>query len=110
MQSKVKTLITVIPPSAAIKNVLAELEPFADIRFPAEHESLSDYVEDIEVLYGNIDKENLARAKKLKWVQTNSTGVEQLMYPEFRDDFPILMQILRFRVGSTMTRCLSRQS
>ena len=90
MQKKVKTLITMIPPSAAIKNVLAELAPYADISFLAENATLSDYVEDLEVLYGNIDRENLARAKKLKWVQTNSTGVEQLMYPEFRDSSIIL--------------------
>ena len=90
MQRKVKTLITIIPPSVEIKSVLAELEPFADIHFPAKDETLGDYVEDIEVLYGNIDKENLSRAKKLKWVQTNSTGVEQLMFPEFRNSDIIL--------------------
>lgn len=90
MQKKVKTLITIIPPSAAIKNVLAELEPFTDVRFLQANESLSNYTEDLEVLYGNIDRENLASAKKLKWVQTNSTGVEQLMYPEFRDSSIIL--------------------
>ena len=90
MQKKVKTLITMIQPSAEVKNVLAELEPFADIRFLQANESLSKYTEDLEVLYGNIDKENLASAKKLRWVQTNSTGIEQLMYPEFINSSIIL--------------------
>lgn len=90
MKKKVKTLITIIPQSAEVKNVLSELDTIADIHFLEENEKLSEYVEDIEVLYGNIDAENLARAKKLRWVQTNSTGVEQLMYPEFRDSDIIL--------------------
>lgn len=90
MKKKVKTLITIIPPSVEVKNVLSELDSFADIRFLEANEKLSEYVEDIEVLYGNIDEENLARAKNLKWVQTNSTGVEQLMYPAFRNSGIIL--------------------
>ena len=49
MQKKVKTLITMIQPSAEVKNVLAELEPFADIRFLQANESLSKYTEDLEV-------------------------------------------------------------
>jgi D-2-hydroxyacid dehydrogenase (NADP+) len=90
MKKKVKTLITIIPPTGEVRNVLSELDAFADIRFLSSHEKLSEYVEDIEVLYGNIDEDNLAKAKKLKWVQTNSTGVEQVMYPAFRNSGIIL--------------------
>lgn len=90
MKKKIKTLITIITPSVEVKNVLSELDSFADIHFLESNQKLSEYVEDIEVLYGNIDEENLARAKNLKWVQTNSTGVEQLMYPAFRNSDVIL--------------------
>ncbi|OFX36930.1 MAG: hypothetical protein A2X05_10105 [Bacteroidetes bacterium GWE2_41_25] len=90
MKRKIKTLITIIPPSSGVKKILAELEPFADIRFLDADETLNEYIDDIEVLYGNIDKENLSQAKNLKWVQTNSTGVEQVMYPEFRNSDIIL--------------------
>jgi phosphoglycerate dehydrogenase-like enzyme len=90
MKKKIKTLITIIPPSAEVRNILSELDSFADIRFLATNEKLGEYVEDVEVLYGNIDEYNLERAKKLKWVQTNSTGVEQVMYPAFRNSGIIL--------------------
>ena len=90
MSKKVKTLITVIRSSPVVDKVLSGIEPYADIRFLGENETLDNYVEDIEVLYGNIDEKNLAKAKKLKWVQTNSTGVEQVMYKAFRDSDIIL--------------------
>ena len=47
-------------------------------------------MEDIEVLYGSIEEKDLAKAKKLRWVQTNSTGVEQVMYPAFQNSDIIL--------------------
>jgi phosphoglycerate dehydrogenase-like enzyme len=90
MNSKIRTLITIIPPSPPVLKILSDIEPFAEIIFPSENKSLKDYIEDTEVLYGNIDEVNLGRAKKLKWVQTNSTGVEQMMYPAFRNSDIIL--------------------
>jgi phosphoglycerate dehydrogenase-like enzyme len=90
MSQKIKTLITVIPPSPPVLKVLSAIERYADIIFPAGNETLEKYIEDIEVLYGNIDEKNLARARKLRWVQTNSTGVEQVMYPAFRNSDIIL--------------------
>ena len=90
MREKVKTLITMISPSSQVNKVLSEIEPYADIRFLGEHETVENYVEEIEVLYGNIEEKDFAKAKKLKWVQTNSTGVEQVMYPAFQNSDIIL--------------------
>jgi len=90
MRKKVKTLITMISPSSQVNRVLSEVEAYADIRFLGEDETIGDYIEEIEVLYGSIDKEDFAKAKKLKWVQTNSTGVEQVMYPAFQNSDVIL--------------------
>jgi phosphoglycerate dehydrogenase-like enzyme len=90
MIKKVKILITIIPPSPPVKKELAEIEPYSVIRFLGENESLGSYIEDIEVLYGNIAENDLAKAKNLRWVQTNSTGIEQVMYPAFRNSDIIL--------------------
>jgi phosphoglycerate dehydrogenase-like enzyme len=90
MDQKVKILITVIPPSPPVRKVLSEIEHYADIVFLGESETIEKYVEEIEVLYGNIDEKNLAKARRLRWVQTNSTGVEQVMYPAFRNSDIIL--------------------
>jgi len=64
MQRKVKTLITMISPSSQVRKVLSEIEPYADIRFLGEHETIENYVEEIEVLYGNIEEKDFAKAKK----------------------------------------------
>lgn len=87
---KVKTLITVIPPSPPVLKVLKEIEAVADIIFPGKNETLEKYIDEIEVLYGNIEEKDLVRAKKLRWVQTNSTGVEQMMYTSFQNSEIIL--------------------
>jgi hypothetical protein len=63
MSKKVKTLITVIRSSPVVDKVLSEIEPYAEIRFLGENETLENYVEDIEVLYGNIDERNLVLPK-----------------------------------------------
>jgi D-2-hydroxyacid dehydrogenase (NADP+) len=90
MQKKVKTLITIISPSSQVNKVLSEIEPYADIRFLGENETIGNHIDEIEVLYGNIEEKDLAKAKKLKWVQTNSTGVEQVMYSAFQNSDIIL--------------------
>lgn len=79
-----------ISPSSQVNSVLSEIEPYADIRFLGEDETIGDFVEEIEVLYGSIEEKDFAKAKKLKWVQTNSTGVEQVMYPAFQNSDVIL--------------------
>jgi hypothetical protein len=84
---KVNTLITMIPPSTGVNKVLAEIEPFADIRFLGDNERIGDHIEEIEVLYGSIEEKDLPNAKNLKWVQTNSTGVEQVMYPGWKINY-----------------------
>jgi len=90
MQKKVKTLITMISPSSQVNKVLSEINPYADIRFLEKNETISNFVDEIEVLYGNIEEKDFVKAKKLKWVQTNSTGVEQVMYPAFQNSDIIL--------------------
>lgn len=79
-----------ISPSPEVNKILMEIEPYADIMFLGENETMADYVEKIEVLYGNIGEDDFVKAKKLKWVQTNSTGVEQLMYRAFQESDIIL--------------------
>ncbi|MCF7838531.1 MAG: D-2-hydroxyacid dehydrogenase [Candidatus Marinimicrobia bacterium] len=81
---RVKTLITMVTPTPRIEALLAEFEPRAEIHFLREGEQVADYLEDLEVLYGTLRREEFCRAKRLRWVQTNSTGVEHVMYPEFR--------------------------
>lgn len=86
----IKTLITMITPNPDVKAVLSELEPHADIRFLGQNENVADHLHDLEVLYGTLEEQDFEKARKLRWVQTNSTGVEQMMYPAFQRSDVIL--------------------
>ncbi len=88
--SKIKTLITMIKPTPEIKSLLAELEPHADISFLPEGAYIGDYLTDVEVLYGSIPEKDFQRANKARWIQTNSTGVDHMMYPAFQNSSIIL--------------------
>ena len=56
--------------------------PGADIRHFASQGELEAQIEDAEVVAGNISAAALARAEKLKWVQSWAAGPDTLMYPE----------------------------
>ena len=93
--SRIKTLVTMVTPSPEVRAVLAELAPHAEVRFPdgAAVADYLDYLDDLEVLYGTLEEADFGKARKLRWVQTNSTGVDHMMYPAFQQSDIILTNI-----------------
>ena len=87
---KIKTLITMIKPAPEIKKLLEEIEAYADIRFLGDDEDIGQNIEEIEVLYGSVPEKDFNRASSIRWLQTNSTGVEHMMYPAFKKSDIIL--------------------
>ena len=83
--NRIKTLITMIKPTPEIKELLSELDPYADISFLPDGENIGNRLPDVEVLYGSIPENDFQRANKIRWIQTNSTGVDQIMYPAFKN-------------------------
>ena len=74
-------------------DIEALFEPFGsrvDIRFLQKGERVADFLGDLEVLYGTLKREDFHKAACLRWLQTNSTGVEHVMYPEFQHSEIIL--------------------
>lgn len=102
---KVKTLITMIKPTAAVKNLLAEIEPYADISFLKEGESVGQKLKGLEVLYGSIPEKDFAEASTVRWIQTNSTGVEHMMYPAF-----IKSDIILTNAGPSITTIVAEHA
>jgi phosphoglycerate dehydrogenase-like enzyme len=102
---KIKALITMITPSLIIKEALADLEPYADIKFLEEGESVADYLEDIEVFYGTLEEKDFSKARNLKWLQTNSTGVDHVMYPAFQNS-----DIILTNTGRSITTIVAEHS
>ena len=58
--------------------------PGADVRHFASQKALEAQIEDAEVVAGNLSPAALARAERLKWVQSWAAGPDALMYPEMR--------------------------
>lgn len=56
--------------------------PGADVRYVATREELEERIAEAEVVAGNIRAPALARAARLKWVQSWAAGPDALMYPE----------------------------
>lgn len=56
--------------------------PGADLRYFATREALEERIEEAEIVAGQVGAAALARAGRLRWVQSWAAGPDALMYPE----------------------------
>ncbi len=80
-------MLTVWMSGQATPEQLAQIRaatPGAEVRHFASQEELEAQIEEAEVVAGNLSPAALARAKRLKWVQSWAAGPDALMYPEMR--------------------------
>jgi phosphoglycerate dehydrogenase-like enzyme len=61
---------------------IRDAAPDADVRYFATRSELETRIEEAEVVAGNVPPAALARAHRLKWVQSWAAGPDALMYPE----------------------------
>jgi phosphoglycerate dehydrogenase-like enzyme len=64
-------------------NTVRTIAPNVDFVTPATYEETLDEIDDADALFGHrATPELIQRAKKLRWIQTGSVGVEGMMFPE----------------------------
>ena len=63
---------------------LREAAPSLNLVFPTRDKLAAEIV-DADAIIGSVTPEVIRSAKKLKWVQVNSAGVENVLFPELRD-------------------------
>ena len=102
---KVKTLIAMIKPTPGIKALLSEIEECADISFLGDDEDIGSRLHDVEVLYGWIPEKDFHKADKVRWLQTNSTGIDHMMYPAFRNS-----EIMLTNTGYSITTIVAEHA
>jgi phosphoglycerate dehydrogenase-like enzyme len=56
--------------------------PGADVRFFAKQAELEAGIEEAEVVAGRVTADGLARAKRLRWVQSWAAGPDEALFPE----------------------------
>ena len=49
---------------------------------PANIEELNRLLPEVDVIFGSINAEMLAKAKKLRWLQATEAGMDKLLFPE----------------------------
>jgi len=82
MSERIKILITYRGLSEKHIQQIREASSRIVITVAAEKEDIES-VEDAEIIFGPFDRETLLQAKRLKWVQVPSAGVDRTMSPDF---------------------------
>ena len=76
---------------ASVVEVVRSLVPKADVRYYPNHAALEEVVEEADVVATDVlSPDALARAKRLKWVQSWSAGPDALLFPEMIDS-PVML-------------------
>ncbi len=78
-------MLTIFLSGQVTDGQLAEIKaavPDAEVRYFATRDALEKDIEEADIVAGNIGAPALARATKLKWVQSWAAGPDTLMYPE----------------------------
>lgn len=78
------TSSVVPPPQYSPEEVRQIQQQGRDVRLsiPADSSALDQLLPDVDVIFGAINAEMLARAKKLRWLQATEAGVDRLLFPE----------------------------
>lgn len=77
--------LVVLVSGAVTPSQLEQIEtavPGGDVRYFERQADLEAEIESAEVVAGHVTPAGLARAKRLKWVQSWAAGPDRLMYPE----------------------------
>lgn len=78
-------MVTLLMTGELTDNQFAQIRvalPEGDVRHFATAGELETHIEDAEIVAGNLSAGALARATRLKWVQSWAAGPDALMYPE----------------------------
>ena len=75
-----KIVVTGMPPEAVRE--FQSVSPAVKV-VAADRDKLAQEVADADAIFGTINPQLFAAAKKLKWVQVYSAGVESFRFPEF---------------------------
>lgn len=95
-----KVVFTSTGPSRLTEREISELRdlaPSLNLVFPARDKIDAEIV-DADAVIGNITPAQVRSARKLKWVQVNSAGVENMLFPEIKNS-PITLTNMKIIQG-----------
>jgi phosphoglycerate dehydrogenase-like enzyme len=88
-------IVTLADISHAYQEKIRALSPSINIKLCKSHDEFQRELPVAHVIFGDFSKEDLARAKQLKWIQWTAAGVEHIMWPELVNSEIVLTNMQR---------------
>lgn len=102
---RIPVLIIKASPTPDTLQALSGLPDCVDLRWVDKSRPVADQLADIEVTYGDVTPSELPSAPQLKWVQSQSTGVDAMIYPAFQQS-----DILLTSLGGAITTVVAEHT
>src|SRR5437762_1204411 len=83
--SKETSALTILMSGELNEQQIAQIKaaaPAADVRYVKSRADLETEIEQADIVAGGISPAGLARAKRLKWVQSWAAGTNEILFPE----------------------------
>jgi phosphoglycerate dehydrogenase-like enzyme len=88
-------IVTMADVSHAYQEKIRALSPSINLKLCKSRDEFKREVPDAHVIFGGFSKEDLPRAKQLKWIQWTAAGVERIMWPELVNSEIVLTNMQR---------------
>jgi len=79
---KRKVLITNRIRSSHLDKIIKEIGSEAEIIFEPDKSKVDEFIKDVEIIFGDFEREHVQKAKNLRWVHLGYAGVDMILYPE----------------------------
>lgn len=76
---------SVVPPPQFSADEIAQIRSKGknvELTVPSGREALERLLPEVDVIFGSVTPEMLAKAKKLRWLQATEAGMDKLLFPE----------------------------
>ena len=89
------TIVTMAQIPQSYQDNIHALSPSIRLRLCKTRGEFQQAIPDAHVIFGGFSKDDLARAKQLKWIQWGAAGVEGIMWPELVNSPVVLTNMQR---------------
>jgi D-2-hydroxyacid dehydrogenase (NADP+) len=79
---KRKVIITHRIRNSHLEKIISAIGHQAEIIYDPEKQKINDVIDEVEIIFGDIERDHAKRAKNLKWLHIGYAGVDMILYPE----------------------------
>ncbi len=79
---KKKVLITHKIKTSLVDKIVAQIGDYAEVFFFPDEEKIGDIIDEVEIIFGGVERKHILQAKNLRWIHLGYAGVDVIMYSE----------------------------